>query len=64
MASTKLGSDSSMQTPEKSTYEGRPPGVESPGRSYLAYASFSDPGGNGWLLQEITTRLPRRERED
>ena len=31
-----------------------------PGRSYFAYASFSDPDGNGWLLQEITTRLPGR----
>jgi hypothetical protein len=29
-----------------------------------AYASFSDPDGNGWLLQEITTRLPGREWED
>ena len=29
-------------------------------RSYRSYASFSDPGGNGWLLQEVTTRLPGR----
>jgi catechol 2,3-dioxygenase-like lactoylglutathione lyase family enzyme len=28
--------------------------------SYGSYASFSDPDGNGWLLQEITTRLPGR----
>ena len=34
------------------------------GRSYFAYASFSDPDGNGWLLQEVTTRLPGREWED
>ena len=39
----------------------RPPGQESSGRSYFVYASFSDPDGNGWLLQEITTRLPGRE---
>jgi catechol 2,3-dioxygenase-like lactoylglutathione lyase family enzyme len=46
-------------------YEARPPGVESQGgRSYFAYASFKDPDGNGWLLQEITTRLPGREWED
>jgi catechol 2,3-dioxygenase-like lactoylglutathione lyase family enzyme len=46
-------------------YEQRPPGLESvPGRSYFAYASFSDPDGNGWLLQEVTTRLPGREWED
>jgi len=46
-------------------YEQRPPGFESiEGRSYFMYASFSDPDGNGWLLQEVTTRLPGREWED
>jgi len=29
-------------------------------RSYRSFASFSDPDGNGWLLQEITTRVPGR----
>jgi catechol 2,3-dioxygenase-like lactoylglutathione lyase family enzyme len=29
-------------------------------RSYRSFASFRDPDGNGWLLQEITTRLPGR----
>jgi catechol 2,3-dioxygenase-like lactoylglutathione lyase family enzyme len=29
-------------------------------RSYRSMASFSDPDGNGWLLQEVTTRLPGR----
>jgi len=29
-------------------------------RSYFSLASFSDPDGNGWLFQEITTRLPGR----
>ena len=28
--------------------------------SYRTFATFSDPDGNGWLLQEITTRLPGR----
>ena len=28
--------------------------------SYRSFASFKDPDGNGWLLQEITTRLPGR----
>ncbi len=28
--------------------------------SYGSFATFSDPDGNGWLLQEITTRLPGR----
>jgi catechol 2,3-dioxygenase-like lactoylglutathione lyase family enzyme len=46
-------------------YEAKPPGFESiEGRSYFMYASFSDPDGNGWLLQEITTRLPGREWDD
>jgi predicted enzyme related to lactoylglutathione lyase len=32
-----------------------------PGRgSYGSFASFSDPDGNGWLFQEVTTRLPGR----
>ena len=44
--------------------EARPPGFDSPGRSYFARATFSDPDGNGWVLQEITTRLPGREWED
>ena len=30
-------------------------------RSYLTYASFSDPDGNTWLLQEVKTRLAGRE---
>ena len=29
-------------------------------RSYRSYASFRDPDGNGWLLQEVTQRLPGR----
>ena len=45
-------------------HEARPPGFDSPGRSYFARASFSDPDGNAWELQEITTRLPGREWED
>ena len=28
--------------------------------SYRSFASFHDPDGNGWLLQEVTTRLPGR----
>jgi catechol 2,3-dioxygenase-like lactoylglutathione lyase family enzyme len=29
-------------------------------QSYGSFASFSDPDGNGWLLQEVTMRLPGR----
>jgi catechol 2,3-dioxygenase-like lactoylglutathione lyase family enzyme len=32
--------------------------------TYRSYASFSDPDGNGWLLQEITARLPGRVEAD
>jgi len=39
----------------------RVPGRDPEGRSYFSFASFEDPDGNGWLLQEITTRLPGRE---
>jgi hypothetical protein len=36
-------------------------GGPAPDRStYGSFAAFSDPDGNGWLLQEITTRLPGR----
>jgi catechol 2,3-dioxygenase-like lactoylglutathione lyase family enzyme len=45
--------------------ESRPPGFDAGGgRSYFARARFSDPDGNSWQLQEITTRLPGREWED
>jgi predicted enzyme related to lactoylglutathione lyase len=38
----------------------RAPGREPNGRSYGTYATFTDPDGNIWLLQEVTTRLPGR----
>jgi catechol 2,3-dioxygenase-like lactoylglutathione lyase family enzyme len=39
----------------------RAPGRDPAGRAYGSWAAFSDPDGNGWLLQEITQRLPGRE---
>lgn len=36
-------------------------GPDPEGRSYFTFASFEDPDGNSWLLQEIQTRLPGRE---
>src|SRR5919197_1523927 len=39
---------------------GRAAGADPEGLSYATFASFSDPDGNGWLLQEITERLPGR----
>ena len=44
-------------TVENPRVDGRDP----KGRSYYSFASFEDPDGNGWLLQEIKTRLPGRE---
>jgi catechol 2,3-dioxygenase-like lactoylglutathione lyase family enzyme len=40
--------------------EARAPGPDPQRRSYASYASFSDPDGNRWLMQEITARLPGR----
>jgi catechol 2,3-dioxygenase-like lactoylglutathione lyase family enzyme len=39
---------------------GRVPGPDPQRRSYQSYASFADPDGNTWLLQEIKVRLPGR----
>ena len=39
------------------------PGPDPQRRSYLTLASFSDPDGNGWLLQEVKARPPEREWE-
>ncbi|HEX8845430.1 MAG TPA: VOC family protein [Pyrinomonadaceae bacterium] len=36
-------------------------GRDPEGRTYFSFASFEDPDGNGWLLQEIKTRFPGRE---
>ena len=40
------------------------PGPDPERRSYLTYASFSDPDGNGWLLQEVTQRAAGRTWDD
>ena len=40
--------------------DGRVAGPDPKRSSYSSFASFSDPDGNGWVLQEITTRLPGR----
>jgi catechol 2,3-dioxygenase-like lactoylglutathione lyase family enzyme len=40
--------------------EGRVSGPDPKRRSYASFASFSDPDGNGWVLQEVTVRLPGR----
>jgi catechol 2,3-dioxygenase-like lactoylglutathione lyase family enzyme len=40
--------------------EGHLPGPDPDRVSYRSFASFSDPDGNTWLLQELTERLPGR----
>jgi len=40
--------------------DGRVSGPDPGHRSYFSFATFSDPDGNTWLFQEITTRLPGR----
>jgi catechol 2,3-dioxygenase-like lactoylglutathione lyase family enzyme len=40
--------------------DARIPGAAPDGATYGSFASFADPDGNTWLLQEITTRLPGR----
>ena len=40
--------------------QGREPGPDPQRQSYGSFASFRDPDGNEWLLQELTTRLPGR----
>jgi catechol 2,3-dioxygenase-like lactoylglutathione lyase family enzyme len=46
-----------FQTDDRS---GRVTGPAPDHASYSSFATFGDPDGNGWLLQEITTRLPGR----
>ena len=36
------------------------PGRDPQGRSYVSHASFSDPDGNQWVLQEVTQRIAGR----
>jgi hypothetical protein len=38
----------------------RTPGLAPDRASYFSFASFNDPDGNGWYLQETTARLPGR----
>jgi catechol 2,3-dioxygenase-like lactoylglutathione lyase family enzyme len=40
--------------------EGPSSGLDPARRSYASYATFSDPDGNEWLVQEVTVRLPGR----
>ena len=39
----------------------REPGPATERQTYGSFLSFDDPDGNGWIVQEITSRLPGRE---
>lgn len=43
---------------------GRVPGPAAERQSYGSWISFSDPDGNSWFVQEVTTRLPGRVTSD
>ena len=45
---------------EPGQYGARVPGPEPDRTTYSSFATFADPDGNEWVLQEITTRLPGR----
>jgi catechol 2,3-dioxygenase-like lactoylglutathione lyase family enzyme len=47
--------------PFRAGKESRIAGPDPERRSYYSFASFEDPDGNGWLLQEVRTRFPGRE---
>ena len=42
-------------------FGGQVSGIAPDHQSYNSYATFSDPDGNGWLLQEVNARYPGRE---
>jgi catechol 2,3-dioxygenase-like lactoylglutathione lyase family enzyme len=56
------GRDREYAGPDESYLFGRirVSGPDPEHRTYRSFASFTDPDGNGWLLQEVTTRLPGR----
>jgi catechol 2,3-dioxygenase-like lactoylglutathione lyase family enzyme len=56
------GGDNSYVGPDEPYLFGRIRinGADPEHRSYRSFATFSDPDGNGWLFQELTTRLPGR----
>lgn len=52
------GTPGAQFQPDGSTGQVRGPALDR--ASYASFATFRDPDGNGWLLQEVTTRLPGR----
>lgn len=61
---TKLGVDVSEVFHRAAVGEGPSSGPDPARRSYASFASFSDPDGNRWLVQEVTARLRGRVEAD
>jgi hypothetical protein len=57
MSSTQVATENATETPRAECSIIFGTGV---GGDYGSFASFSDPDGNGWLVQEIETRAPGR----
>jgi catechol 2,3-dioxygenase-like lactoylglutathione lyase family enzyme len=58
------GADVGEIVHRESPGEARLAGVDPQRRGYASFASFKDPDGNGWVLQEVTARLPGRMGSD
>jgi catechol 2,3-dioxygenase-like lactoylglutathione lyase family enzyme len=54
------GSDVSLVFHRGTTRESRLDGPDPERKSYASFATFNDPDGNNWLIQEVTIRLPGR----
>jgi catechol 2,3-dioxygenase-like lactoylglutathione lyase family enzyme len=52
--------DARRRLPLRAGTEARALGPDPHRRSYASYATFSDPDGNSWVLQEVNERLPGR----
>ncbi len=59
-ASSETATGSPPVKPGEMKLEGRASGPAPDHADYGSFVSFSDPDGNGWLLQELRTRLPGR----
>ena len=54
------GTDAGPSEPFHFGPEGQTPGLHPTLADYSSFASFKDPDGNGWLIQEVKKRLPGR----
>ena len=57
---SSLSRSASLKAAQLTVTSGRVGGPGPDDGSYRTFATFGDPDGNGWLVQEVTTRLPGR----